>query len=163
MSESSTSPIPGSTAKSLDYHDIPGTFVFDATHSRKGYRLNMFCMSLNDEANRVAFRANEQAYLDRYTLTPEQRSAVLDRGWIRLLELGGNIYYTFKLAACDGLSFQQLAALQTGVSESDYVGMMVAGGRPIEGNRSRSEPNWADRKSAGSGVISETSKGADRG
>jgi protocatechuate 4,5-dioxygenase, alpha chain len=126
-----------------DYHDIPGTYVFDAAHSRKGYRLNMFCMSLNDPGNRDAFRADEAAYLDRYTLTPEQREAVLGRRWLRLLELGGNIYYTFKLAACDGLSFQQLAALQTGVSEEDYVAMMVGGGRPIEGNRSKSDPRWA--------------------
>jgi protocatechuate 4,5-dioxygenase, alpha chain len=153
-----------------DYNDIPGTFVFDATHSRTGYRLNMFCMSLNDEANRAAFRANETAYLDRYTLSAEQRSAVLERGWIRLLELGGNIYYTFKLAACDGLSFQQLAALQTGVSEADYVAMMLAGGRSIEGNRSRSEPNWvvADKPvdlatDGGTPFTSAHAEGARRG
>ena len=52
-----------------------------------------------------------------------------------MLELGGNIYYTFKLAACDGMTFQQLAAEQTGVSEEEYVGMMLTGGRPIDGNR----------------------------
>jgi hypothetical protein len=57
--------------------------------------------------------------------------------WLRMLELGGNIYYTFKLAASDGLTFQQLAALQTGVSEAEYQAMMVAGGRSVEGNRSR--------------------------
>ena len=44
---------------SPDYHDIPGTFVFDGAQSRKGYRLNMFCMSLNDERNRSAFRAGD--------------------------------------------------------------------------------------------------------
>jgi hypothetical protein len=43
------------------------------------------------------------------------------------------------LAACDGLSFQQLAAAQTGVTEQEYVAMMLAGGRPIEGNRTRAE------------------------
>ena len=119
-----------------EYDDIPGTFVFDGRRSREGYWLNMFCMSLSDEANREAFRADEQGYLDRFALTPEQREAVLTRDWLRMLELGGNIYYTFKLAACDGLTFQQLAAKQTGVSEEEYVGMMLAGGRGIEGNRS---------------------------
>lgn len=122
-----------------DYHDIPGTFVFDGAHSRKGYRLNMFCMSLNDAANRDAFRADEAGYLAGHGLTEEQRQAVLQRQWLRMLELGGNIYYTFKLAAFDGLTFQQLAALQTGVEERDYVAMMLAGGRPMEGNRSRAE------------------------
>jgi len=119
-----------------EYDDIPGTFVFDGRRSREGYWLNMFCMSLSDEENRQAFRAEEQGYLDRYELTPEQREAVLTRDWLRMLELGGNIYYTFKLAACDGMTFQQLAARQTGVSEEEYVGMMLAGGRGIEGNRS---------------------------
>lgn len=62
-----------------------------------------------------------------------------------MLELGGNIYYTFKLAACDGMTFQQLAAKQTGVTEPEYVQMMVAGGRSIEGNRSRAAQQAAQQ------------------
>jgi protocatechuate 4,5-dioxygenase, alpha chain len=116
------------------YDDIPGTYVFDGRRSRIGYQLNKFCMSLNDPANRAAFRAGEAAYLDRFELSDEQRRAVLERDWIRLLELGGNIYYTFKLAACDGLTFQQLASLQTGMAEDEYVAMMVAGGRSAAGS-----------------------------
>jgi protocatechuate 4,5-dioxygenase alpha chain len=119
-----------------EYDDIPGTFVFDGRRSRQGYALNMFCMSLNDADNRDAFRADEASYLERYRLTPEQRKAVLERDWVGMLDLGGNIYYTFKLAACDGLTFQQLAAKQTGVTEAEYQAMMVAGGRRIDGNRS---------------------------
>ena len=129
-----------------DYDDIPGTFVFDGRRSREGYWLNMFCMSLRDEANRDAFRADEEGYLDRFALTPEQREAVLARDWLRMLELGGNIYYTFKLAACDGMTFQQLAAKQTGVSEEEYVGMMLAGGRDIEGNRSAADDAASNRE-----------------
>ena len=127
------------TTPEREYDDIPGTFVFDGRRSRQVYALNMFCMSLNDAANRESFRADEAAYLDRHALSPEQRAAVLARDWNRLLELGGNIYYTFKLAACDGMTFQQLAACQTGMSTDDYAAMMRAGGRPIEGNRSRHE------------------------
>jgi protocatechuate 4,5-dioxygenase alpha chain len=126
-----------------EYDDIPGTFVFDGKHSRMGYALNMFCMSLNTAANRVAFHADEKTYLQGFDLTPQQRTAVLERQWLRLLELGGNIYYTYKLAACDGLSFQQLAAAQTGVTEQEYVDMMLHGGRPIDGNRYQSE--WDSR------------------
>ena len=29
-----------------EFKDIPGTIVFDAEQSRKGYSLNQFCMSL---------------------------------------------------------------------------------------------------------------------
>ena len=61
-----------------DYHDIPGTYVMDGAHTRKGYHLNMFCMSLNDPANRELFRAGEAAYLQRFPMTEEQRDAVLE-------------------------------------------------------------------------------------
>ena len=131
------------------YDDIPGTIVFDSKQSRKGYRLNMFCMSLNDPANRDAFRSGEAAYVARHNLSAEQTEAVLKREWLRLLELGGNVYYTFKLAACDGMSFQQLAAKQTGMTEGEYVEMMLAGGRAIDGNRSRREAAWAKENDDG--------------
>jgi len=122
-----------------DYHDIPGTYVFDAEHSRRGYHLNMFCMSLNDESNRAAFRADESAYLERFPMTAEQQAAVLQRQWNEMLRLGGNVYYTAKLAATDGLTFQDLAAKMTGMSPEAYRKMMIDGGRPIAGNRSKSE------------------------
>jgi protocatechuate 4,5-dioxygenase alpha subunit len=80
-----------------EYDDIPGTFVFDADQSRKGYHVNMFCMSLMKEANRKAFKANEAEYLKKYPMTAEQRDAILKRDWNRILELGGNIYFTAKL------------------------------------------------------------------
>lgn len=126
-----------------DYDDIPGTIVFDGRRSRRGYALNKFLMSLNDAANREAFTADEAAYLDRFALDEAQREAVLGRAWLRLLELGGNVYYTYKLAACDGMSFQDLAGEQTGMSADDFARMMLAGGRPPEGNRRRTE--WEDR------------------
>src|SRR5215475_7715223 len=122
-----------------DYDDIPGTYVFDGRRGRRGYPLNQFLMSLNDAANRAAFRADEAAYLDRFPLDPGQRRAVVDRDWIGLLEVGGNLYYTYKLAACDGMSFQDLAGAQTGMTADEYAAMMRAGGRPIAGNRSRAE------------------------
>ena len=130
-------------SEARDYDDIPGTYVFDGRRSRRGYPLNSFLMSLNDAANREAFRADEGAYLDRFGLDPEQREAVLERQWLRMLDLGGNLYYTYKLAACDGLTFQDLAGEQTGMTPEAYAQMMIDGGRPIEGNRSRSE--WEAR------------------
>ena len=126
-----------------DYEDIPGTFVFDADRSREGYHLNQFCISLRLQKNRDAFNADEDAYLDAYPMTDEQRAAVKARDWNRLLELGGNIYYTSKLAANDGINFQNLAGLMTGMGVEAYRDMMLAGGRTIEGNRYKSE--WEDK------------------
>ena len=135
-----------------DYDDIPGTFVFDAERSRQGYGINMFCMSLMKDENRRAFKANEADYLKKFNLTPEQTDAVLKRDYNRMLELGGNIYFAAKLGATDGHSFQHLAAVMTGASQQDYVAMMLAGGRSIEGNRSRSGANKPSKSlRAGSG------------
>ena len=121
-----------------DYDDIPGTFVFDAERSREGYGINMFCMSLMKEENRKAFKANEAEYVKKFKLTPAQTEAILKRDYNRMLELGGNIYFTAKLGATDGKSFQHLAALMTGSSQQDYAAMMLSGGRSVEGNRSKS-------------------------
>lgn len=125
-----------------DYEDIPGTYVFDADRSREGYHLNQFCISLRLQVNRDAFNADERAYLDRYPMTEAQRQAVLDRDWNGLLAVGGNIYYTSKLAANDGINFQQLAGIMTGMGNEAYRKMMVEGGRSIEGNRYKSE--WGE-------------------
>ena len=124
-----------------DYDDIPGTYVQDASHLRRGYHLNMFCMSLNQAGNREEFRADEAAYLDRFPMTGAQRRAVLARDWLEMLRLGGNIYYTFKLATFDGLTMQHVGALMsgTGMSVEEFRQMLLDGGRPIEGNRSKGE------------------------
>ena len=129
---------------SRDYHDVPGTYVLDGEHCRMGYALNMFCMSLNEPASRDAFGADPEGYLEGYTLTPEQRRAVLERDWIQMLRLGGNIYYAFKLAAFDGLNMQQLGGMMSGVTGEEFAQMMIDGGRRIEGNRSLSDWLGAD-------------------
>jgi protocatechuate 4,5-dioxygenase alpha chain len=135
--------------KTQAYDDIPGTFVFDAERSRQGFGINMFCMSLMKEENRKAFKADEAEYLKKFKLTPEQTEAILKRDYNRMLELGGNIYFTAKLGAADGHSFQHLAAVMTGNTQEDYAKMMLGGGRPIEGNRSRSGRNAPSKFIAG--------------
>jgi protocatechuate 4,5-dioxygenase alpha subunit len=126
-----------------DYHNIPGTTVFDAQQSRQGYWLNQFCMSLMKADNRTAFKADESGYLAGFAMTDDQKQAILKRDWNRMIELGGNIYFTAKLGATDGLSFQQMAALMTGMTQQDYADMMLHGGRSPDGNRFTSE--WEGR------------------
>jgi protocatechuate 4,5-dioxygenase, alpha chain len=129
---------PAKQKNEKDYDDIPGTYVFDADRSREGYHLNMFCMSLMKAENRKAFKADEAKYLDQFPLTADQREAILKRQYNRMLELGGNIYFTAKLGATDGHPFQHLAAVMTGATQQDYADLMLRGGRSVEGNRSRS-------------------------
>ncbi len=117
------------------YLDIPGTTIFDAEQSRKGYALNQFCMSLMKAANRARLKAGERAYLDEWPMSEAQKQAVLSRDLNRCIALGGNIYFLAKIGATDGLSFQQMAGSMTGMSEAEYRAMMLAGGRSIAGNR----------------------------
>ena len=122
---------------SLDkpYNDIPGTTIFDADQSRKGYWLNQFCMSLMKAENRERFKADERAYLDEWPMTEEQKQGVLTRDLNRCIAAGGNIYFLAKLGATLGKSFQQMAGSMTGMTEEEYRDMMIAGGRSVAGNR----------------------------
>jgi len=115
------------------YADIPGTTIFDTDQARRGYHLNMFCMSLMKPENRARFKANERAYLDEWPMTEDQKSAVLDRDYNRMISLGGNIYFLAKLFATDGKTFQFVAAQMAGMSQADYAKMMQSGGRTPEG------------------------------
>ncbi|MDO5625046.1 MAG: protocatechuate 4,5-dioxygenase subunit alpha [Pseudomonadota bacterium] len=117
------------------YLDVPGTTIFDADQSRKGYWLNQFCMSLMKADNRARFKADEDAYLAEWPMTDEQKAAVRARDLNWAMRTGGNIYFLAKLGATDGLSFQQMAGSMTGMSEQQYRDMMIAGGRSPEGNR----------------------------
>ena len=121
------------------FKDIPGTVVFDATQSRLGFHLNQFCMSLMKAENRVRFKANERAYLDEWSMTEDQKLAVLARDLNRCIALGGNIYFLAKIGATDGKSLQYMAASMTGMTQDEYAAMMLAGGRSPEGNRTIGE------------------------
>jgi protocatechuate 4,5-dioxygenase alpha chain len=123
------------------FDDIPGTYLFNRHRSQQGYHLNMFYFSLMKAANREAFLADERKYLDRFKLTPEQRNAVLARDWLRMIKLGGNIYYMSKFGATLGRSFQYMAGAMSGVTQEQYAEMMLKGGRSIEGNRSKTRVN----------------------
>ena len=121
------------------YEDIPGTWIFDAARARAGYHLNQFLYTLMKEENRKAFLADERAYLAKFKISEPQREAVLKRDWNRLLELGAVVYALAKLAFTDGRSYQYMASQMTGMSEKEYVDMMLNGGRSPEGWRSKSQ------------------------
>lgn len=124
-----------------ELEDIPGTHVFNARRSRQGYHLHKFCMSLMQEDNRTAFRADERAYLDRFRMSAEQKQAVLDRDFTKLIDLGGNIYFLVKLSNTDGWSAQRAVGSMTDMTPDEYAAMMLAGGRSAAGNRSIRDKN----------------------
>ena len=129
------------TSYTAEFDDIPGTRVFTAARAKKGYELNQFCMSLMKEANRERFKANERAYLDETKMSEEQKQAVLDRDYNKMIDLGGQIYFLAKIFATDGLSYLQAVSTMTGMPIDEYQQMMTSGGRSPEGWRSIKDGN----------------------
>jgi protocatechuate 4,5-dioxygenase alpha chain len=112
-----------------DRFGLPGTPIFDGETSRRGLRMNKLFMSLRTEENRARFLADEAAYCASFGLTPDQQQAVLDRDWQAMIDLGGSIFYVYKLAMMDGRSMQYLGGVFTGMGEEDFLAAMRAGGR----------------------------------
>ena len=53
-----------------------GTTLFDGAQARKGYALNKMCFSFNHKANRDAFVADPEAYMQQYGLNEQQAEAM---------------------------------------------------------------------------------------
>lgn len=123
------------------YSDIPGTTIFDSDMARVGYHANQFCMSLMKPENRERFLADERTYLDEWSMSEEQKQAILDRDYLRLQQLGGNVYYFAKIFFTDKKSVQYGSSTMAGMSEEDYRAMMISGGRPLKGNRYKGNDN----------------------
>ena len=69
-------------------------------------------------------------------MNEEQKQAVLERDFTKLIDLGGNIYFLVKLSNTDGWSAQRAVGSMTDMTPDEYAAMMRAGGRSIEGKRS---------------------------
>ncbi len=118
-----------STSAGAGRPDLPGTPIFDGDTSRRGLRMNKLFMSLRDAANRERFSADEVAYCREFGLTAEQEKAVLERDWQAMIDLGGSIFYVYKLAMMDKRSMQYLGGVFTGMTEEEFMAALKSGGR----------------------------------
>ncbi|MBK5239178.1 MAG: hypothetical protein JJE28_08760 [Actinomycetales bacterium] len=109
--------------------EVEGTYLFGLADSRRGYPLNKMCASLVTPENRASFVHDEAAYCDRFALSLEQRAAILARDWVAMLDLGGSIFYVFKLAQVDKKSMQYLGGIFTGMTTEEFTEALRAGGR----------------------------------
>jgi protocatechuate 4,5-dioxygenase alpha subunit len=100
---------------------IPDIPLFDRARQRRGYRLNKMTMSLGRPENRDAFRADEDAYLDRYGLGDEEKRAVKARDWREMVRLGGNIFFLLKIAAIDPARMTEIGAHQAGMDHDTFL------------------------------------------
>ena len=100
---------------------IPDTPLFDRNGSIRGYRINKMAMSLGQAANREAFKADEEAYLDRFGLTEEEKKAVMSRDWHEMVRLGGNLFFILKISAIDPTPITKIGAAQASMEHDDFL------------------------------------------
>ncbi|TQC48802.1 protocatechuate 3,4-dioxygenase [Rhodococcus sp. WS4] len=113
--------------------DIPGTIIFDGRRSRIGFPLNSLAIALNRKAERESFLADPEAFMSRFGLSDAQRDAVRRRDFLRMIELGGNIYFIYKIGMVDGLNVPDIVAAMAGQTTEEFVEMMNNGGRNPHG------------------------------
>jgi len=100
---------------------IPQTPLFDRARANGGYALNKMAMGLSAPAGRAAFLEDEDAYLDRFAMTADQRAAVKARDWAEMVRLGGNLFYILKISAVDPTPIRAIGAAQAGMSLQDFL------------------------------------------
>jgi protocatechuate 4,5-dioxygenase alpha chain len=108
---------------SATYRDtpIPGTTVFTGERSSRGYRINKLAMSLTDEKNREAFKADERAYMRGFGLSDREMELVAKRDWNGLVAAGGSIYLLIKIGGSVGQNLLQMGAAMRGETLDQFM------------------------------------------
>jgi hypothetical protein len=79
--------------------DIPEDLdLFDEATATRGLRLNKAAYSLKDEHQRELFARDEEAWMEQFGLTDEEKELVRRRDWIGLWRAGMSIYVMVKLS-----------------------------------------------------------------
>lgn len=100
---------------------IAGSDVFDLSMSWRGLRINTLCNALAQADNRAAFKADEEAFMQRFDLTEAEKQLVRDRDFGGLLASGGNIYFLLKLGAVTGNGLYRMGAQMRGETHEQFL------------------------------------------
>jgi protocatechuate 4,5-dioxygenase alpha chain len=103
-----------------DYDNIPGTYVFDGKTSHSAYALNKLLFSFNHDENRQEFASDPAAYADKVGLPDEQKDALVNLEFLKMLQMGANIYFLAKLAVPRGFSVQDAGAAFQGITTKEF-------------------------------------------
>jgi protocatechuate 4,5-dioxygenase alpha subunit len=101
--------------------EIPDTSIFDLRLSRRGYRLNRMCAALCSPAEREAFKRDEEAFMDRFGLSENEKQLLRRRDFAGLIEAGTNIYYLLKIGSVTGHSLYRMGAQMRGESYEQFL------------------------------------------
>ena len=101
--------------------EIADTSIFDLRLSRRGRRLNKMCTALCSPAEREAFKRDEEAFMERFGLTAEEKDLIRRRDFKGLVEHGMNIYFMLKVGSATGHSLYRMGAQMRGESYEQFL------------------------------------------
>jgi protocatechuate 4,5-dioxygenase alpha chain len=89
--------------------DLPQDLdLFDEQTATRGIRLNKAAYSLKHAEQRELFEKDEEAWMDQFGLTPEERELMRARDWIGLWRAGMSIYVMVKLSGVTGVPLPEI-------------------------------------------------------
>jgi len=88
---------------------LPDDFdLFDEATATRGIRLNKAAYSLKHPAQRELFASDEEAWMDQFGLTDDERGLLRSRDWIGLWRNGMSIYVMVKLSGVTGTALPEI-------------------------------------------------------
>jgi protocatechuate 4,5-dioxygenase alpha chain len=94
---------------SVQPRDLPPELdLFDEQAATRGIRLNKAAYSLKDAHQREHFERDEEAWMDQFGLTEQERELVRRRDWIALWQAGMSIYVMVKLSGVTGTPLPEI-------------------------------------------------------
>jgi protocatechuate 4,5-dioxygenase alpha chain len=89
--------------------DLPDDLdLFYEETAMRGIRLNKAAYSLKDAEQRELFKRDEEAWMEQFGLTPEERELMRTRDWIGLWRAGMSIYVMVKLSGVTGVALPEI-------------------------------------------------------
>jgi protocatechuate 4,5-dioxygenase alpha chain len=82
--------------------------LFDEDTATRGIRLNKAAYSLKHAEQRELFARDEEAWMDQFGLTDEEKDLMRRRDWIGLWRAGMTIYVMVKLSGVTGTPLPEI-------------------------------------------------------
>jgi protocatechuate 4,5-dioxygenase alpha chain len=82
--------------------------LFDEATAMRGIRLNKAAYSLKDAGQRELFAHDEEAWMEQFGLTDEEKELMRRRDWIGLWRSGMSIYVMVKLSGVTGTPLPEI-------------------------------------------------------
>jgi protocatechuate 4,5-dioxygenase, alpha chain len=86
----------------------PDLDLFYEETATRGIRLNKAAYSLKDASQRELFANDEDAWMEQFGLTDEERRLVRERDWIGMWRAGMTIYVMVKLSGVTGTPLPEI-------------------------------------------------------